>query len=99
MLAFFCGHMDIYFYVFILANLLTYKIVFEHSRKTTQNVVKQTISSKYLEQVYLRFPYLSLTLSNAIRITSIFVGEMFPPFEARIRKMKQIHHSFFSVFL
>lgn len=42
---------------------------------------------------------LSLTLSNAIRFTSIFVGEMFPPFEARTRKMKQIHHSFFSVFL
>lgn len=42
---------------------------------------------------------LSLTLSNAICITSIFVGEMFPPFEARIRKMKQIHHSFLSVFL
>lgn len=42
---------------------------------------------------------LSLTLSNIICITSIFVGEMFPPFEARIRKMKQIHHSFLSVFL
>lgn len=42
---------------------------------------------------------LSLTLSNAICITSIFVGKMFPPFEARIRKMKQIHHSFLSVFL
>lgn len=47
--AFFCEHMYIYFYVFILANFVTYKIVFEHSRKTTQNVVKQTISSKYLE--------------------------------------------------
>lgn len=63
MLAFFCGHMDIYFYVFILANLLTYKIVFEHSRKTTQNVVKLTISSKYLEQVYLRFPF-SINMRN-----------------------------------
>lgn len=62
MLAFFCGHMDIYFYVFILANLLTYKIVFEHSRKTTQNV-KQTISSKYLEEVYLRFPF-SINMRN-----------------------------------
>lgn len=33
MFVFFCGYMDIYFYVFIFVNLLIYKIVFEYFRK------------------------------------------------------------------